>query len=124
MGLITLEVLFLIFFVAICIDFITGILVAAKYGKLKSRTCSNGIFRSIGECIVLFMFIFISKLIPSLELVFSTFILGFIFKEVLSIVENLVGLEVWVPESLKTMLEVGVDRVDKIDGIEKSKEEN
>lgn len=124
MGLITLEVLFLIFFGAICIDFITGILVAAKYGKLKSRTCSNGIFRSIGECIVLFMFIFTSKLIPSLELVFSTFILGFIFKEVLSIVENLVGLEVWVPESLKKMLEVGVDRVDKIDSIEKSKEEN
>lgn len=123
MELITLEVLFLIFFGAICIDFVTGILVAAKHGKLKSRTCSNGMFRSIGECIVLFIFIIVSRLVPSLELIFSTFIIGFIFKEALSIVENLVGLDVWVPESIKRMLEVGIEQVEKID-IEKSKEEN
>lgn len=123
MELITLEVLFLIFFGAICIDFVTGILVAAKHGKLKSRTCSNGMFRSIGECIVLFIFIIVSRLVPSLELIFSTFIIGFIFKEALSIVENLVGLDVWVPESIKKMLEVGIEQVEKID-IEKSKEEN
>lgn len=123
MELITLEVLFLIFFGAICIDFVTGILVAAKHGKLKSRTCSNGMFRSIGECIVLFIFIIVSKLVPSLELIFSTFIIGFIFKEALSIVENLIGLDVWVPDSIKKMLEVGIEQVEKID-IEKSKEEN
>lgn len=127
MGLITLEVLFIIFFGAICVDFITGILVAAKHGRLKSRTCSDGIFRSIGECIVLFAFIFISKLIPSLELIFSTFIVGFIFKEALSIVENLAGLDVWIPEGLKKMLEVGIDKVNKTDNVnsfKNSKEED
>ena len=45
MELVTLEVLFMIFFGAIVTDFITGVLVAAKQGKLKSRTCSNGMFR-------------------------------------------------------------------------------
>ena len=111
MELVTLEVLFLIFFGAIVTDFITGVLVAAKQGKLKSRTCSNGMFRSIGECIVLVIFVLINRAVPTLGLILSTFILGFIFKEGLSVVENLVQLDVWVPESIKQMLEVGVNKV-------------
>ena len=111
MELVTLEVLFMIFFGAIVTDFITGVLVAAKQGKLKSRTCSNGMFRSNGECIVLVIFMFINRMVPGLNLILSTFILGFVFKEGLSIVENLVQLDVWVPESIKQMLEVGVNKV-------------
>lgn len=111
MELVTLEILFMIFFSAIVTDFITGVLVAAKQGKLKSRTCSNGMFRSIGECIVLVIFILIDRLVPGLSLILSTFILGFVFKEGLSIVENLVQLDVWVPDSIKQMLEVGVNKV-------------
>lgn len=112
MELVTLEVLFIVFFGAIVIDFITGVLVAAKQGKLKSRTCSNGMFRSIGECIVLGIFLSIDYLVPSLNLMLSTFVVGFIFKEGLSIVENLVKLDVWIPNSIKRMLEVGVEKVD------------
>jgi toxin secretion/phage lysis holin len=115
MELVTLEVLVIVFFGAIVIDFITGILVSAKKGKLKSRTCSDGMFRSIGECIVLSIFIAISKLIPNLNLILSTFVIGFIFKEGLSIVENLVGLDVWIPNSIKKMLEVGIDKIDKLE---------
>ena len=111
MELVTLEVLFMIFFGAIVTDFITGVLVAAKQGKLKSRTCSNGMFRSIGECIVLVIFILINRVVPALGLILSTFILGFIFKEGLSIVENLVKLGVWIPDSIKQTLEVGVNKV-------------
>ena len=111
MELVTLEVLFLIFFGAIVTDFITGVLVAAKQGKLKSRTCSNGMFRSIGECIVLVIFILTDRLVPGLSLILSTFILGFVFKEGLSIVENLVQLDVWIPDSIKQTLEVGVNKV-------------
>ena len=114
MELITLGVLFKVFFIAIVTDFITGVLVAAKNGKLKSRTCSNGMFRSIGEFIVLLIFIFTDKLIPSLNPYLSTFIIGFIFKEGLSIIENLIGLDVWVPGSIKKALEVGTDKVDKL----------
>ena len=111
MELVTLEVLFMIFFGAIVTDFVTGVLVAAKQGKLKSRTCSNGMFRSIGECIVLVIFMFINRMVPGLNLILSTFILGFIFKEGLSVVENLIQLDVWVPDSIKKMLEVGVNKV-------------
>lgn len=111
---VTLDVLFKIFFLAICIDFVTGVLVAAKQGKLKSRTCSNGIFRSIGECIVLCIFITINYYIPSINPFITTFIVGFIFKEGLSIVENLINLDVWVPESIKKSLQVGVDKIDKL----------
>ena len=112
---ITLETLFLIFFVGIVVDFITGILVAAKQGKLKSRTCSNGMFRSIGECIVLAIFIFVATYVPGFELLFSTFVVGFIFKEGLSIVENLIGLDVWIPDSIKRMLSIYVDKVENYD---------
>lgn len=115
MELVTLEVLFMIFFGAIVTDFITGVLVAAKQGKLKSRTCSNGMFRSIGECIVLVIFMLINRLVPGLSLILSTFILGFVFKEGLSIVENLIGLDVWVPESIKKTLEVGVQKINDKD---------
>ena len=111
MELVTLEILFMIFFGAIVTDFITGVLVAAKQGKLKSRTCSNGMFRSIGECIVLVIFILMDRLVPGLSLILSTFILGFVFKEGLSIIENLVQLDVWIPDSIKQMLEVGVNKV-------------
>ena len=116
MELVTLEVLFMIFFLAIVIDFLSGVLVAAKQGKLKSRTCSSGLFRSIGECIVLVMFLCVNYLIPNLNMILSTFVIGFIFKEGLSITENLVQLEVWVPDSIKRMLEVGVEKVNNKGG--------
>ena len=44
------------------------------------------------------------------------FVIGFIFKEGLSITENLVQLDVWVPDSIKKMLEVGVDKVNNKGG--------
>ena len=110
MELVTLEVLFIMFFIAIVIDFLSGVLVAAKQGRLKSRTCSNGLFRSVGECIVLAMFLCIDYFIPNISLILSTFIIGFIFKEGLSIAENLTQLDVWIPDSIKRMLEVGVEK--------------
>ena len=116
---ITLEILFKVFFIAIIIDFITGVLVAAKQGKLRSRTCSNGMFRSIGECIVLCTFMCIDYFIPELNAFLITFIAGFIFKEGLSIIENLVRLDVWIPASIKNTLEVGANKIDKLEKIEK-----
>ena len=107
-----LETLFIIFFIAIVIDFITGVLVGAKEGKLKSRTCSNGIFRTMGEFIILTMFLCIDYLVPNISAMLSTFILAFIFKEGLSIIENLIKLDVWIPNSIKKMLEVGVEKIE------------
>ena len=115
MDYITIEILFYIFFASIIVDFVTGVLVALKKGKLKSRTCRNGMFQSMGECIVLLTFIFIAYLIPSISIVLSSFTIGFIFKEGLSICENLTRLDVWIPSSIRKGLEVGKDKIDKGD---------
>ena len=112
MELITLENLFMLFFWAIIIDFVTGVLASAKEGKLKSRTCSNGIFRTMGEFVILTIFLSINHLIPGISGMLSTFVIGFIFKEGLSIIENLIKLDVYIPASIKKMLEVGVDKIE------------
>ena len=112
---ITLEVLFKVFFIAIVIDFISGVLAAKKEGRLRSKKCRDGMFESLGECLVLIIFITINYFIPLLNPYLSTFIIGFIFKEGLSIVENLVRLNVWVPQGIKNALEVGASNADKID---------
>lgn len=115
MELVTIENLFMLFFGAIVIDFVTGVLVAGKEGKLKSRTCSNGIFRTMGEFIVLTVFLCLDYIIPNISFMLSTFVLGFIFKEALSIIENLIKLDVWIPKSIKKMLEVGVEKIENTD---------
>lgn len=115
MDYITIEILFYIFFASIIVDFVTGVLVALKEGRLKSRTCRNGMFQSMGECIVLLTFVFIAYLIPSISIVLSSFTVGFIFKEGLSICENLTRLDVWIPSSIRKGLEVGKDKIDKGD---------
>ena len=113
MEQLTQEVLLKLFFIAIIIDFVTGILASAKEGRLKSRICSNGIFRSLGECIILITLMAISYYIPDVEFICKTFTLGFVFKEALSILENLSRLDVWIPESLKSTLEDGVTKLSK-----------
>ena len=90
-----------------------GDTLAAKQGKLKSRTCSNGIFRTMGEVIVLTIFLLIDYLVPNISFMLSTFIAGFIFKEGLSIIENLIKLDVYIPSSIKKMLEVGIEKIEK-----------
>ena len=87
-------------------------LVGAKEGKLKSRTCSNGIFRTMGEFVILTIFLCIDYLIPNISGMLSTFVIAFIFKEGLSIIENLIKLDVYIPASIKKMLEVGVDKIE------------
>ena len=108
MELITLENLFTIFFIAIVIDFLTGVLVGAKQGKLKSRTCSNGIFRTMGEFIILTIFLCIDYLIPGISGMLSTFVIAFIFKEGLSIIENLIKLDVYIPNIVNENINVAL----------------
>ena len=112
MEFVTIEILFMLFFGAIVIDFITGVLVAGKEGKLKSRTCRNGIFTTMGEFIVLTVFLCVDYLIPNISFMLSTFVIGFLFKEGLSIIENLIKLNVYIPNSIKKALEVGVEKIE------------
>lgn len=51
-------------------------------------------FRSFRVCIVLGVFIILDYFIPQISIYIGKFIIGFIFKESLSIIENLVKLDV------------------------------
>lgn len=113
MNQITIEILFAIFFLEVSVDFITGIIASWKEGRLKSRICSDGMFRSIGEVIVLLVFMVLAELLPALSGILGTFMLGFIFKEGLSICENLERLDVWIPQTIKQGLEVSKNKIDK-----------
>ena len=112
MNLISLGVLFKLFFIAIIIDFLTGVISAGKQGKLKSRTCSDGMFRTLGELIVLLIFITVSYYVPSLETYVNVFLIGFILKECISIMENLIQLGVELPTALVQTLNVWHEKVD------------
>ena len=84
MNIVTFETLFNIFFCFIGIDFISAILASGKQGGLESRPCSNGLFRSAGECILLYVFLILHKYLPSLNIILGMLLVGFIFKETLS----------------------------------------
>ena len=67
----------------------------------------------MGEVIVLTIFLFIDYLVPNISFMLSTFVIGFIFKEGLSIIENLIKLDVYIPSSIKKMLEIGIEKIEK-----------
>lgn len=110
--MLSLGTLFQLFFMAIIIDFLTGIISAGKQGKLKSRTCSDGMFRTLGELIVLLIFITVSYYVPSLGSYVNVFLIGFILKECISIMENLIQLGVELPTALVQTLNVWHEKVD------------
>lgn len=106
-----LSLLMRLFGFLIALDFLTGILAAARDGRLRSRTCSNGLFRSMGEIVVLGVFVLLNEMIPNVHDYLEMFMLGFILKELLSVCENLIKLDVWLPQPIIKLLSVGVDKI-------------
>ena len=96
----------------ILVDFILGVIAAGKENKLKSRTCSNGIFRSIGELFILTFFVIMNKLIPNVHDYLIMFIALFIVKELLSVCENLQRLDVWLPKFVVNFLPTLAEQID------------
>lgn len=107
---IAIEILFILFFAEIVIDFILGIVVAAKERRLKSSRCRDGLFKSLGEITVLIMFMFVSKFVPGVDALLYFFIPSFIFKELLSVLANLNVLGVYVPIRLVNILEEEINK--------------
>lgn len=87
-----LYVLFRLYFLAVCFDFITGVVASAKKGKLKSRTCSNGIFRTIGELMLLMLMVSVTLMIEALRGIMGTLMLAVLVKEGLALLKTLVDL--------------------------------
>lgn len=113
--MIGLYVLFRLYFLAVCFDFVSGVVASAKEGKLKSRTCSNGIFRTIGELILLMLLVSIALVIEELHGVMGTLMLAVLIKEGISIIENLSRLDVWLPDWIKKTLAVNLEKYNKGD---------
>lgn len=107
---IAIEILFILFFTEIVIDFILGIVVAAKERRLKSSRCRDGLFKSLGEVTVLIMFMLVSKFVPGIDALLYFFIPSFIFKELLSVLANLNVLGVYIPGSLTSVLEEEINK--------------
>ena len=107
-----LSLLMKLFGFLIAIDFLTGVLAAARNGRLRSRTASDGIFRSMGEIVVLGVFILLSNFIVNIHDYLEMFMIGFILKELLSVCENLVKLDVWLPKPVVKLLSVGLEKID------------
>lgn len=107
---IAIEILFILFFAEIIVDFILGIVVAAKERRLKSSRCRDGLFKSLGEITVLIMFMFVSKFVPGIDALLYFFIPSFIFKELLSILANLSLLDVYIPLKLVNALEEEINK--------------
>lgn len=106
-----LSLLMRLFGFLIALDFLTGILAAARDGRLKSRTCSNGLFRSMGEIVVLGVFVLLNEMTPNIHDYLEMFMVGFILKELMSVCENLIKLDVWLPQPIVKFLSVGVDKI-------------
>ena len=107
---IAIEILFILFFAEIVIDFILGIVVAAKERRLKSSRCRDGLFKSLGEVTVLIMFMLVSNFVPEINALLYFFIPSFIFKELLSILANLSLLDVYIPLKLINALEEEINK--------------
>lgn len=107
---IAIEILFILFFAEIVVDFILGIVVAAKESRLKSSRCRDGLFKSLGEITVLIMFMFVSKFVPGIDALLYFFIPSFIFKELLSVLANLTILGVYIPGNLTNILEEEINK--------------
>ena len=110
--MLTIDVSFKLFFIAVVIDFLTGVISAARSGTLKSRTCSDGMFRSLGELITLAIFAIVAHYVPPVEDYVNIFTLGFVLKECISIMENLIKLGVSFPAPLVGMLNAYHDQLE------------
>lgn len=111
----TLHILFKAFFGAIAFDFITGVFKSFKKGKVESGVCADGLLQTTGECIYLLLLAFINKIFPCTSIILTILLLAFIFKEGISILENLYQLGVWIPKWVKKALEVCVEKIDSME---------
>lgn len=95
------------------LDFITGFLKAYKVEGFKSRKLRDGVVLTVGEIVAIFFAGLLDSLLNLNIIMISTQSL-FIFKEAISIVENLGIIGVKLPEFLKDKIQdLNPDRTDK-----------
>lgn len=85
------------------LDFLTGFLKAFKIEGFKSSKLRDGVFRTIGEIVAL-MFTAILDYSLNLNVLLITTEMLFIFKECISIIENLGTIGVEIPDIVKNKI--------------------
>lgn len=119
--------LFVAFLVLNMVDYITGVLKARHTNKVNSNAGAKGIIKKVGYWIVIAISFFISATFVQLGqligielgfvVLFGWFTLAtFIINEIRSVLENLIELDVDVPEFLIKGLEVAADAIEKKSG--------
>lgn len=100
-----IDNLFKAFFIAIAADLITGIIAAGYEGRLKSSTMRRGLWTTMGELTALTLMIFISQLVPETVSMVEFVLMAMLFKEGVSICENLGRAGMWIPPWMRKALE-------------------
>lgn len=93
------------FLVAIVLDYITGILNAGYNKKLNSKIGLKGILKKLGLLSLIALSVIIDKITGANGVVRTLVIYYLVANEGLSIIENLAGMNIIIPEFLKEKLE-------------------
>lgn len=101
----------LVFFIAI--DFASGIALAAKNGKAKSRTLWLGVTRKIGTLAIIAVAHMLDTVIGDAHLIRDAAIFFYLAGELLSLTENLGRLGVPIPPVIRQAVEVLRGKGDK-----------
>ncbi|MBB6622019.1 phage holin family protein [Clostridium gasigenes] len=112
---ITLETIYYVFTILVATDILTGVIKAWKKGDFKSRSLRDGMFGSLAELILLVLCILASKLVPVTSFIVFVVLIVMIFKELSSIVENLIECGAKLPTWLTKGLKVYTDKLDNLD---------
>lgn len=106
--------LFKIYFIAIAADFATGVIAAGYEGRIKSATMRRGLWTTMGEVTALALMVSVCTLAPEMMDIAKLIVSAMLFKEGVSICENLGRAGIWMPPWVKKALEVFSEDTDKI----------
>lgn len=99
-----LDLLLQAYLILMVLDFVTGFLKAWKSEGFKSRKIRDGVIRVVGELIALF-FVGILDVVTGLGVMLAGVKVLFVFKEGVSILENLEQIGVELPSFIKENLQ-------------------
>ena len=108
-----LDRLFLTLLVFMSMDYVTGVLSAAKSRTISSRIGAAGIFKKCGMLCIISLTSLAGKNVFETEALRDAVVLYYISNEGISILENLVNLGVPIPQKLKNLFKnIGDDMGD------------
>lgn len=102
-----------LFFILIGLDFVSGSIKAIKNNCFQSCIMKEGIYKSIGEILIAFIIFIIGYYVHGLTEVLNFVIYILCLKELASIIENLLDLNVWIPKFIKNFINEKIDKIDK-----------